>query len=271
VNRALLITARELTEVVRDLNLLAPMVVLPTLVALIVCMAMFVTSTVETGTVSMVVGTVGAERLPPRAVSYFLGLSDMNQAALVSRVLKALTMPVLWIVTVALTATVASDSFVGEKERGTLEPLLATPISNGQLFLGKLLTAVLPAILCTWFGTAILSVGALVADNQYFPRLLLSDPDWATSTFLLVPLMAILSAGVAALISTRVATYRAAYQLNGLVVLPIVTMLIPQTMVLFFVTPWALLMLSALFGIIDLGLIYTAISFFDRERLRKGQ
>ena len=82
---------------------------------------------------------------------------------------------------------------------------------------------------------------------------------------------AVLSAGVAALISTRVATYRAAYQLNGLVVLPIVTMLIPQTMVLFFVTPWALLLLACFFGLIDLILIYTAISFFDRERLLKGQ
>jgi hypothetical protein len=100
--------------------------------------------------------------------------------------------------------------------------------------------------------------------------MLLADSDWATSTFVIVPLMAVMSAGVAALISTRVATYRAAYQLNGLVVLPVVTLLIPQTMVLFFVTPWALYVLGAAFALIDVLLITTAVSFFDREHLLKG-
>jgi ABC-type Na+ efflux pump permease subunit len=246
------------------------MIVLPGLVAIIVTLAMFSTASVNTEIVTMVVGTVGAERLPPRAIYAFLDLSPPAQEQMIGRVIKALTMPVFWIVTVALTATVASDSFVGEKERGTLEPLLATPISNGEIFFGKLLTAVVPATACTWLGTLILSIGAWQADNPFFPRMLLADSDWATSTFVIVPLMAVMSAGVAALISTRVATYRAAYQLNGLVVLPVVTLLIPQTMVLFFVTPWALYVLGAAFALIDVLLITTAVSFFDREHLLKG-
>ena len=35
----------------------------------------------------------------------------------------------------------ASESFVGEKERHTLESLLATPMSDGELFVGKLAAA----------------------------------------------------------------------------------------------------------------------------------
>ena len=185
--------------------------------------------------------------------------------------LKALTLPLFWIVTVALTATVAADSFVGEKERDTLEPLLATPIGNGQLFFGKLMTAVVPATLGAWWGTLILSAGVWNADNPYFPHFLLADMDWAVSTFIVVPLMAVLSAGVAALISTRVATYRAAYQLNGLIVLPIVALLVPQTMLLFFFTTAAVWVLVVFFGLLDAWLLLTAIHFFDRERLLRGR
>ena len=42
---------------------------------------------------------------------------------------------------------IASGMFAGEKEQGTLLPLLATPASNRAIFAGKVLGAVLPALL----------------------------------------------------------------------------------------------------------------------------
>lgn len=271
MRRALLVTVREITEVLRDFNLLGPMIMMPALMAVVASLAVFGTAGADTDTVSIVVGTIGAERLQPRWMQYFLQLSEFQQEALLAGVLKALTLPLFWIVTVALTATISADSFVGEKERETLEPLLATPIANGELFLGKLLTAVVPAVCGTWLGIAIFGVGVWRSGNPYFPRFLLSDVDWAASTFVIIPLMALMSAGVAALISTRVATYRAAYQLNGLVVLPVITLLIPQTMVLFFVTPWALAVLAVGFAALDTLLILSAVRFFDREQLLRGR
>jgi ABC-type Na+ efflux pump permease subunit len=271
MGRTFLITRRELTEVVRDFNLFGPIFILPALMATIVALGMFATNSVDTSTVSVVVGTVGVERMPPRMANAFMSASPEEQSKAVSGALKALTMPLFWIVTVALTATVAADSFVGEKERDTMEPLLATPIGNGELFFGKLMTAVIPASLGAWWGTAILSVGIWMSDNPYFPHFLFADADWAVSTFILVPLMAMLSAAVAALISTRVATYRAAYQLNGLIVLPIVAILIPQTMLLFFVTPRAIWILVFLFLMIDIFLVTTAVRLFDREHLLRGR
>ena len=271
MTRALLITRREILEVLRDLNLLGPMIMLPALMAVILSLAMVGTATVDTGTVTVVVGSIGTERLPPRWTAYFLGLAESDQEKLLGDVLKALMLPLFWIVTVALTATVASDSFVGEKERDTLEPLLATPIKNAELFFGKLLTAVIPATVGTWLGVAIFAVGVWRADNPYFPRFLFADPDWVASSLFIVPLMAVMAAGVAALISTKVSTYRAAYQLNSLVALPIITLLIPQTMILFFLTKWALFVLGGFFLVIDTLLILTAVHFFDREQLLKGR
>jgi hypothetical protein len=83
--------------------------------------------------------------------------------------------------------------------------------------------------------------------------------------------MALMAAGIAALISTRVATYRSAYQLNGLVALPIILMLVPQTVVLFLFTPRALLYIAAVFLVIDMCLIWLGLQLFDRERLLRGR
>ena len=55
---------------------------------------------------------------------------------------------------------IAVYSIVGEKEQTTLEPLLATPISDVELFLGKALASVIPALIVNWisFGAFLLVV-----------------------------------------------------------------------------------------------------------------
>jgi len=81
------------------------------------------------------------------------------------------------------------------------------------------------------------------------------------------PLVALFTAGVATLISTRVSGYRVAYQLNGLVALPIVLVLIPATAFLFLLTSAALGVMAVLFLVMDLGIVLWANRLFDRERL----
>jgi hypothetical protein len=54
-------------------------------------------------------------------------------------------------------------------------------------------------------------------------------------------------------------------------VLPVVALLIPQTMLLYFFTPSALVILAMGFVVLDLLLIYAAIGIFDRERLIGGR
>ena len=170
-----------------------------------------------------------------------------------------------------LTLTGLPDSFVGEKERNTLEPLLATPISDVQLFVAKLCTAVLPAVVGTWIGMAFFGLLVMGSTGVYFPKYIFTDPDWLFSALVVVPLMALLAAAIAALISTRVATYRSAYQLNGLVALPIILMLVPQTVVLFLFTPRALQFIAFFFLFIDVGLVWLGMQIFDRERLLRGR
>jgi ABC-type Na+ efflux pump permease subunit len=268
---AFVVTKRELSEVSRDLNLLLPMLALPTPIAFIGGMAVVGSSRGPANFLGQAVGGLALDQIPEGQLRPLLYLDLTDQDAIIRVVLKALMIPLFWVTPVALTSTVAADSFVGEKERNTLEPLLATPISDGQLFLAKLCTAVVPAVLGTWVGMVIFSMLIQGARSNYFPRYILTDPDWQLSAFLIVPLMALLAAAIAALISTRVATYRSAYQLNGLVALPIILLLVPQTVVLFLFTPRALLFIGAFFLVVDGCLVWLAMQLFDRERLLRGK
>jgi len=52
--------------------------------------------------------------------------------------------------TAILPTAIASYSLVGEKVEKSLEPLLATPTTEGEILLGKSLTAFIPAIVSTY-------------------------------------------------------------------------------------------------------------------------
>jgi len=114
---------------------------------------------------------------------------------------------------------IASGQFAGEKERGILTPLLASPASNGAIFAGKVLGAIIPPL-----------VYAVVADCVYLlslvvlvgpAELLLLPLPLCLTMIALVPLVACFAASVASLISSRVRTYNAAQQIGGMVLMPL--------------------------------------------------
>ena len=277
-----LIARRELREIVRDHNLVIPLLMLPCLMGILTGMSAL---TSARGSANMGVAMTSAvlDQLPD-AAQRRLALQAQSTASgsqasddgspgipieqlTVGTLLKALSLPLFWIVAVALTPAVAADSFVGEKERGTIEPLLATPVHNRELFAGKLMTAVIPAVLGTWLGTAIFTGLVAVSHSPYYPGFVLADGDWLFSSLVIAPLVALLAAGIGALISTRVSSYRVAYQLNGLIALPVILVIIPQAAFLFLITPRAWVYVAMLLAVLDVLVIAWALSIFDRERL----
>jgi ABC-2 type transport system permease protein len=113
---------------------------------------------------------------------------------------------------------IAVYSIVGEKEQTTLEPLLATPISDLELFLGKALASVIPALIVNWisFGAFLGIVRLLVGS---VPLQTLTAP-WLASIFGLSPFLALFSVGVTMLVSSRASDARAAYQFSSFAILP---------------------------------------------------
>lgn len=269
LRRAWLVARRELRETVRDPNLLLPLIVLPMLIGAMAGISAFASFGQQTGAVGTAVTNAALDQLPAAAVERLSNLPapSGNRAATLETLLKAFSIPLFWVIPVALTPAVAADSFVGERERNSLEPLLAAPIGVGHVLFGKLVAALIPSVLGTWLGVLVFWALTLVSRSPLYPRVLIADPDWLFSLVVVTPLVSLFTAGVAALISTRVSGYRVAYQLNGLIVLPVVLVLIPATAFLFLVTNAALLQVALLFGVLDVAAIVWARRLFTRERL----
>lgn len=131
----------------------------------------------------------------------------------------AILMTTVGLVNTSSAVGIASGVFAGEKEKGNLAPLLASPASNVAIFGGKILSAVFPALLFAASAEIayLLELSALIGPDKlrYLPVPL------ASLSLLLVPMYALLSASIASIISSRVRTYTAAQTIGSFVLLPL--------------------------------------------------
>lgn len=170
------------------------------------------------------------------------------------------------IIPVIVPVTIAAYSIVGEKAARSLEPLLATPITTVQLLLAKALAAALPAILSTWLAYAIflLSVRFFVSP-AVFTRI--ASPLWLLAVLVVGPLLSWLSVDIAIMISSRATDPRVAEQTAGMVALPLILVLVGQSMGLFLINQRVILIFGLVVAVVDIGLTYLAISLFERETI----
>ncbi len=114
---------------------------------------------------------------------------------------------------------IAVYSVVGEKEQKSLEPLLATPLTDLEIFVGKALASVLPGLLITWLSFGIFS-GLLIYLIPWSFIDLFFQPPWLMAMFGLAPIISIFSVLSAMAISSFTRDTRAAYQLSSLIMIP---------------------------------------------------
>jgi ABC-type Na+ efflux pump permease subunit len=166
-----------------------------------------------------------------------------------------------------LPVLIASQSVAGEKERRTLEPLLATPITARELVLGKSLAAVVPAMGITLVAFLAFAIGADLIAWPVLGRLVLPDATFLFAIFVLAPLLSFLGNCISVLISARVSDVRLAQSLAGLVVMPFFGLVVLQFVGLLAFGPlaYAATALGALGA--DLVMLRVAVRFFDRDRL----
>ncbi|MHA7633076.1 ABC transporter permease subunit [Corallococcus sp. M7] len=162
---------------------------------------------------------------------------------------------------------IASQSVAGEKERRTLEPLLASPVSAAELVAGKCLAALVPAVVLTWAAFALFCVGVDWVAWPLVGAPLMPNALWGFGVFVLAPLFAFFGNGVAVLISARVSEARMAQQLSALVVLPLVGLVGGQVAGVLKAGMGYYAIQGAVVLVLDFILLAASIRFLDRERL----
>ena len=163
-------------------------------------------------------------------------------------------------------AAVAAYSVVGERQQGTLEPVLTTPVRREEFLLGKALAALVPSVTVAYAVYAVFLACVGLFARPAVASSLLRAPD-LLAQLLFTPLLAGWSIWVGIAISARARDFRVAQQLGILASLPtaVVAALVAFD-VLHPTLGLALGFAAALLVGNGLGWRITAAAF-DRERL----
>lgn len=162
---------------------------------------------------------------------------------------------------ISFSLVIALETFVGEKERNSLEPLLATPLTDAQLYMGKTLAAVIPPLLAAYLGITVYLVGLFLFEG------------WTASPTLLALIITLTTAeGVvmvsgAVVLSSQTTSVRAANLLASFIIIPMALLVQVEAMIMFYANYDALWWVVLFLIVVDVILVRMGIHIFNREEL----
>lgn len=203
---------------------------------------------------------------PEQALAFVTDIYGVHEGGLQASVASVLArnwLPMFLVLPIFLPILLAAQSIGGERERRTLEPLLATQASTLSIILGKSIAALVPALVITWVAAALFCAGIDLVIGSF----LLPDAAWLFGTLVLSPLLALFGNAMAVVVSSRVLDPRAAQNLAATTVLPLLGLLVVQLAGRIALGPrfYGVLALGVLLA--DVALVFAAVRLFDRERL----
>lgn len=175
--------------------------------------------------------------------------------------------PLYLIVPLMVASVIAADSFAGEKERKTLEALIYTPLTDMELFVAKMLAALIPAVTVSLVGFVGYGLVANVAAWSVMERIFFPNLTWLILVFWVSPAAAGVGLGTMVLVSSKVRGFQEAYQLGGMVVIPVVLLLLGQAAGVIYFSTGLAFALGLILWLVALGLLWYGVKSFRRGEL----
>lgn len=257
------VVRKDWLEVSRNKQDLSSLMIVPLVFAAIIPAAVILlgNSGILTSTIAGLQGFL--DNLPPG-----VGPADYSvDQTIVYTVIVYFMAPFFLVIPVMTASITASSSFVGEKERRTIEGLLYTPLSNRELVLAKVLGSVIPAVLLTWAAFVVYAIivnglGWRLMGGVFFPTW-----TWAVMIVVLVPLVGFLATSLIVAVSGRSSTMQGAQGTAMFIVFPILALVVSQaTGLMLFDVTIALIAAAALL-VIDVAAFLLVVARFQRERI----
>ena len=175
----------------------------------------------------------------------------------------------MFIVPIVLPPVIAAYSVVGERDQGTLEPVLTAPVRASELLLGKAAAAFIPSVGIAYAIYLVVLISVRLG-AAHVVSIVVWHPPQVLAQLLFTPLLALWAIWVGIGISTRTSDVRVAQQLATLASLPLLGF---TSLVSFQVikpsVPLAVGLALALLTI-DIAAWRIVSQLFDRERLITG-
>ncbi len=264
LDKAWLVFRKDWREIKRNKEVMLPIIILPVIFSVVV--PLILASTMAGGDQSDKGFEALMKILPPDVTDVIAGMTPAEGLVYIG--LTAFMLPFFFIIPLMASSVISSDSFAGEKERKTIEGLLATPLSDAELLLGKIMVSFIPSMAITIIAFAAFS--SLVVGFFYisfgtfiaFPTL-----TWMAAIFLVSPSLAFVGIGLTVIISAKVKGYREAQQLSALTIVPILALLFSQAAGVLFITTMVLLAITVLLLAIGTLVFFAGLRMFAREEI----
>jgi uncharacterized membrane protein SpoIIM required for sporulation len=190
-----------------------------------------------------------------------LGFVQKYGANIIAERLVPFLLMVVGFFPISVSLVIALETFVGEKERGSIEPLLNTPLKDWQLYLGKLLSATVYPLLSSYLGMGFYLTGL------YLNHIPLPEASVLILVLFLTTVQALVMVTGAVVVSSQATSVRAANLLASFIIIPIALLIQGESVVMFWGTYESLWW--AVFGLLVLGILLARVGLvhFRREEL----
>jgi ABC-type Na+ efflux pump permease subunit len=172
-------------------------------------------------------------------------------------------------VPILVPATLAAQAITAERQQGSLEPVLTTPITREELILAKALAALVPSVIVAYLVYAIFLVAAGV-----FAQPAISAAIYQSQTIIVqivyTPLLAAATTWIGLAISTRSSDARVAQQLSILGSLPLLVVTVLVAFDFIHATASLFVIIGVVLAVADAQGWRLVAPMFDRERLISG-
>ncbi|MBN1311567.1 MAG: stage II sporulation protein M, partial [Anaerolineae bacterium] len=233
LRRASMITRREVVDMFRDWRIIVPTLILTILFPYI--------------------ANWGAGRM--------LGWLNQYDAELIGERLIPFLLLVVGFFPSSFSLIIALESFVGEKERRSLEPLLATPLTDLQLYIGKMLSSTIPPLSGSLVGIVVYLFGVNHSIHWSPPPILLIQ------ILLLTAIQALVMVAGAVVVSSQSTSVRAANLLASFIIIPMSFLIQAEALIMFWANYSALWWFIGGLLVVLVLLVRMGVHTFNREEL----
>jgi len=262
-----IITWKDLLEVKQNKSVILSLGLVPLLIMVVMPMVMLIVASSSGSADAFKDPDIQMmfERMPATISNELAGMNDVQVT--MAMMLGYLFAPMFLILPLVFSASIAAESFAGERERKTLEALLYTSASDAELFIGKALAAFVPAVLIAWVSFALYIVVLNAAGYPLFGRIWFPFVSWYPLVFWVTPALAAVGVGATVLISAKVQTFMGAYQTSGSLVVLVLGLFAGQAAGVLYLSAGVGLIIGLVFWLAAGVLIFLSIQQFNRKSL----
>ena len=260
------IVRKDLKVVLQNKGVLIPIILLPLILfGLLPWMSALAPSMVNMGGASLNEITALIEKMPAGLRTELAPYTPEQQTIVFFLVY--MLAPMFLILPLMVASVIAADSFAGERERHTLESLLYTPTTDRELFVAKLLSSWLAALVVALAGFLLYVIMANAAAWSTMKMIFFPNWMWIILVLWVSPAAAGLGLGTMVLVSGRAQGFQDAYQMGGAVVIPILLLMFGQLTGAMYFSIWVVFIIGVILWLIDVALIWFGSRIFRRGRL----